>query len=79
MENGAIYGIYIVQYIYIERERDIYLYDAIFLDPFADCSSCNWKFVVCPFVDEETNKVIRLQTNLTDLPICESWYLSKNV
>ncbi len=27
----------------------------IFLNPFTICSSCKWKFVVCPFVDKETN------------------------
>jgi hypothetical protein len=26
-----------------------------FLNPFTVCSSCKQKFVVCPFVDEETN------------------------
>ncbi len=28
---------------------------AIFLNPFTICSSCKQKFVVCPFVDEDTN------------------------
>jgi hypothetical protein len=28
---------------------------AIFLNPSTVCSSCKRKFVVCPFVDEETN------------------------
>ncbi len=28
---------------------------AIFLNPFANSSSCKRKFVVCPFVEEETN------------------------
>jgi hypothetical protein len=27
----------------------------IFLNPFTVCSSCKWKFVVCPLVYEETN------------------------
>ncbi len=27
----------------------------IFLNPFTVCSSCKWKFVICPFVSEETN------------------------
>jgi phosphorylcholine metabolism protein LicD len=27
----------------------------IFLDLFIVGSSCQWKFVVCPFVDKETN------------------------
>ncbi len=29
---------------------------AIFLNQIAVCSSCKQKFVVCPFVDEETNR-----------------------
>jgi hypothetical protein len=28
---------------------------AIFRNPFTVCSSCNWKFVVCLFVYEETD------------------------
>jgi hypothetical protein len=28
---------------------------AIFLNTFTVCSSCKWKFVICSFVDEETN------------------------
>ncbi len=28
---------------------------ATFLNPFTVCSACERKFVVCPFVDEETN------------------------
>jgi hypothetical protein len=28
---------------------------AIFLNPFTVCSSCKWNFIVCPFVEEETN------------------------
>jgi hypothetical protein len=27
----------------------------IFLNPFIVCSSCKWKFVICPFADEEKN------------------------
>jgi hypothetical protein len=27
----------------------------IFLNPFTVCSSCKQKFVICPFIDEETN------------------------
>ncbi len=30
---------------------------AIFLSPFIVCSSCKRKFVVWPFVDEETNRI----------------------
>jgi hypothetical protein len=42
----------------------------IFLNPFIVCSSCKWKFVICRFVDEETNtEVIHLQTDQTVLPI----------
>jgi hypothetical protein len=29
---------------------------AIFLHPFTICSSCTRKFVVFPFIDEETNR-----------------------
>jgi hypothetical protein len=29
---------------------------AIFLNPFTFCSSCKQKFVICPFVNEETNR-----------------------
>jgi hypothetical protein len=28
---------------------------AFFLNPFTICSSCNRKFDLCPFIDEETN------------------------
>jgi hypothetical protein len=28
---------------------------AIFLNPFTVWSSCKWKFVICPFLDKETN------------------------
>jgi hypothetical protein len=45
---------------------------AIFLNPFTVWSSQKRKFVVCPLVYEETNKVIPFQTGLTvltDLPI----------
>ncbi len=31
---------------------------AIFFNSFTVCSSCKWKFVVCPFVDKETKEVI---------------------
>ncbi len=27
----------------------------IFFNPFTVCSVCKWKFVICPFVDKETN------------------------
>ncbi len=36
---------------------------AIFLNPFSVFSSRKRNFVVRPFVDEETKKYIRLQTN----------------
>jgi hypothetical protein len=35
----------------------------IFLKQFTVCSLGKQKFVYCPFVDEETNGVIRLQTD----------------
>jgi hypothetical protein len=33
----------------------------IFLNPLDVCSSCKQKFVVCPFVEEETNRSYPLQ------------------
>jgi hypothetical protein len=66
-----IYSIYINIYVDI----DIYILhfmkkkiickteaQAIFLNPFTVRSSCKRKFIVCPFVDEETTEVIHLQT-----------------
>jgi hypothetical protein len=44
---------------------------AIFLNPFTICSSCKCKFVVCLFVDEETNGSYPFANYLrdwTDLP-----------
>ncbi len=35
----------------------------VFPHPFTVCSSCERKFVVYPFVDEEQTEVIRLQTD----------------
>ncbi len=39
---------------------------AIFLTPFTICSSCKWKFFVCPFVVEETKGSYPGVTGLTD-------------
>jgi hypothetical protein len=61
-----IYRIYKYTYLYISFYNYIYVYiccsfkwkaeaQAIFLNPFTVCSSCKRIFVVCPFVDEETN------------------------
>ncbi len=52
-----IYGIYLYGYIRLymlpfQRETEAQL---IFLNPFTICTSCKQKFVVCPFVYEETN------------------------
>ncbi len=60
------FNIYIYIYLYENRtdgKRQL-LYvcciwemeaQVVFLNPFSICSSCKRKFVVCPFVDEETN------------------------
>jgi hypothetical protein len=41
----------------------------IFPNPFTVCKSCKRKFVVCPFVDDETNGSYPFANGLTDLPI----------
>jgi hypothetical protein len=42
-----------------------------FLNPLIVCSSCEQKFVVCPFADDETNRSYQLanRLNTVDLPI----------
>ncbi len=40
---------------------------AIFLNQFTVCSSCKRKFVICPFVDEETNGIYLLANGLNGL------------
>jgi hypothetical protein len=40
---------------------------AIFLNLFTVCSSCKWKFVVCPFVDEETDGIYPFANGLNGL------------
>jgi hypothetical protein len=45
-----------------------------FLNPFTVCSSCKRKFVICPFVDGETNgsyPFANRLNRLSDLPIYE--------
>jgi hypothetical protein len=49
----------ILAYVYIymlcfKRKSEA---QAIFLNQFTICSSCKRKFVICPFVDEETNGI----------------------
>ncbi len=39
------------QYIYVRKTEA----QVIFLNPFTVSSLCIWTFVVCPFVDEETD------------------------
>jgi hypothetical protein len=42
-----------------------------FPNPFFFCSSCKWKFVVCPFVDDETNETYPFAHGLSGLvPLC---------
>ncbi len=40
---------------------------AIFLNSFTVCSSCKGKFVVCPFVDEEINRIYLFAKGLNGL------------
>ncbi len=69
--SGCIYCIYseTAAYIYVDIYLDIYMLfsavsngkrkteaETIFLNPFTRCSSCKRKFVVCLFVDKETNE-----------------------
>ncbi len=57
-------SIYILMYIYcmlpFQTENGS---PGNFLNPFPICSSCKWKFVVCPFVYEEQTGVVCLQTD----------------
>ncbi len=49
---------------------------AIFLDPFTACSSSKWKFVVCPFVVEDTNRSYPFANGLNGLAhLCFKPYL----
>jgi ribosomal protein S10 len=76
MENKTTYictHIYIHIHMHINLHIHIYMYilsfqmengsQAFFLHPFTVCSSYKWKFVLCPFADEEKTEVICLQTN----------------
>ncbi len=49
-----IYNIYLFIYICSRFKRKTEA-QAIFLNSFTVCSSCKRKFVICPFVYEETN------------------------
>jgi hypothetical protein len=58
----------------------------IFLYPFTVCASCKLKFVICPFVDEETNKSYPFATVLSGLNLlnrlkvlAHPWKLPRNV
>jgi hypothetical protein len=58
MANFSIYiYIYTHSYIYAAVSNGKQKTDAqvIFIDPFTIFALCKQKFVVCPFVDEETN------------------------
>jgi hypothetical protein len=54
MKNGTIH-IYIYVYAAISDGKQKTEIQGIFLSLFTVCSSCKRKFVLCPFVDEETN------------------------
>ncbi len=58
----------------------------IFLYPFTVCASCKLKFVICPFVDEETNKSYPFANGLSGLNLLNRlkgfahlWKLPRNV
>jgi hypothetical protein len=62
--------VYLYIYIYIYmccRFKQKTEAKAIFLNPFTACSSCKRKFVVCPFVDKETNGSYLLANRLNRL------------
>ncbi len=45
------------------------------LFPLTICSPCKWKFVVCPFVDEETNGRVTFPNGLFGLAhLCKRHY-----
>ncbi len=48
---------------------------AIFLNPFAVCSSCKRKFIVCPFADEETKESYPLVNGLYRLAMYVCKYI----
>jgi hypothetical protein len=50
-DQGKQTSVFRLQQPRFKRETEA---QSIFLDPFAVCSSCKWKFV-CPFVNEETS------------------------
>ncbi len=46
--------------------------NAVFLSPSTVCSSCKRKFVVCPFVDKETNRSYPFANGLNGVAyLCE--------
>jgi hypothetical protein len=74
--NGSIYQniyryIYIYEYLYIyaavSNEKGKTEAPAIFHNLFTVCSSCKRKFVICLFVDEETNESYQLANRLNIL------------
>ncbi len=64
-----IYTVYLYIFIYIcccfKRKTEV---QAIFLNPFTMCSSCKWKFVICPFANEEKNRSYPFASRLNGLP-----------
>jgi hypothetical protein len=48
----SVYTVHIYICVYGNRKTEA---QVIFLNPCTVCSSCTRKFVICPFVDEETN------------------------
>jgi hypothetical protein len=50
-----VYHIYIYGYGAVSKEKRKTEARAIFINPCTICSSCKWKFIVCPSVDKDTN------------------------
>ncbi len=51
----SLYIYIYIQYAAVSNQKWKTDAQAIFLNPFMVCSLCKWKFVVCPFVDNESN------------------------
>jgi hypothetical protein len=63
---GLKYRGILISYITIKRKQKMES-QAIFLNPFIVCSSCKCKFIVCLFVDEETNRSYSFANGLNGL------------
>jgi hypothetical protein len=70
--GGECVCIYICIYVYLvpfQIENGRWKPRQFSFCPLTVCSSCKWNFFGCPFVDKETKGIIRLKTDLAELPI----------